>query len=229
MNQGRIPARQLLKSVAIRWLVLLVALMALLFLPAGTFDYWEAWIYMAVLFVPFTGAVIYLLKTDPGLVERRMHTRERESQQKVVALLWMAWFLSIYVLPGLDRRFGWSDVPAGLVAAADCIVFIGYLLVFLVLRENSYASRVVEVEQGQKVISSGPYSVIRHPMYLGVVVMYGITPLALGTYWVLALSALIIPILAARIRNEEQVLTRELPGYQDYMQKVPYRLIPGIW
>ena len=158
-----------------------------------------------------------------------MHTQEREPQQKWASLLTTAWFLLVFLIPGFDRRFGWSSVPAGIVLAADALVFLGYVLIFAVLRENSYASRVVEVEQGQKVISSGPYSIVRHPLYLGTVVMFTLTPLALGSYWGLIPTPLILPLLAARLLNEEQVLAKELPGYTEYMQKVRFRLIPGIW
>jgi protein-S-isoprenylcysteine O-methyltransferase Ste14 len=133
------------------------------------------------------------------------------------------------LLPGFDRRFGWSDVPVALVIAADVLVFAGYALFFLVLRENSYASRVVEVTEGQKVISSGPYALVRHPMYLGAMTMYVFSPLALGSYVALIPAVLIIPILVARIRNEEQVLAQELPGYTEYMQRTRFRVVPGVW
>lgn len=225
--QGLRPG--LAKAVSVRALAFLVGLAALLFLPAGTLDYWQAWAYIAVLFIPFFAATAYLMQTDPALVERRMHTQEREQPQKWASLLMTAWFLLVFLIPGFDRRFGWSGVPAGIVLAADGLVFLGYVLIFAVLRENSYASRVVEVEQGQKVISGGPYSIVRHPMYLGTVVMFMLTPLALGSYWGLIPTPLILPLLAARILNEEQVLARELPGYAQYMQKVRFRMIPGIW
>jgi protein-S-isoprenylcysteine O-methyltransferase Ste14 len=129
----------------------------------------------------------------------------------------------------LDRRFGWSDVPAAVVVLADAAVLLGYGLFLRVLRENSYASRVVEVERDQAVVTTGPYRLVRHPMYLGVLIMMAFTPLALGSYPALAVVLLLPVTLAARIRNEEEVLTRELDGYADYRQKVRHRLIPGIW
>jgi protein-S-isoprenylcysteine O-methyltransferase Ste14 len=229
MSNTRGSRRELMKTVSVAWIAGVVVLVALLFLPAGTFDYWEAWVYMLVILVPAVVALFYLLRTDPGLVERRMRMREREAPQRLVILLSYLWFVLFFLIPGFDRRFGWSDVPIGVVVAADVLVFAGYMIVFLVFRENTYASRVVEVERQQKVISSGPYSIIRHPMYFGVIVMYVMTPLALGSYWALIPVPIIIPILVARIRNEEQVLARELPGYSEYMQKVMYRLIPGVW
>ncbi len=229
MNSAQLSPRQLLKPVAIRWLGFLAGLMILLFVPAWTFDYWQAWVYLGVIFIPFTCAVIFLLITDPALIERRMHTQESQPQQKWVVLLTVIWFLMIFVFPGLDHRFGWSRVAAGIVLGTDGLVFVGYLLIFLVLRENSYASRVVEVEQGQKVISSGPYAIVRHPMYVGTLVMFLLTPLALGSRWGLIVALPLIPAITARIANEEKVLAAELPDYPGYMQKVRYRLLPGVW
>jgi protein-S-isoprenylcysteine O-methyltransferase Ste14 len=173
--------------------------------------------------------LIYLLKNDPGLLERRMKMREREAEQKLIVKLSYFHFLLAFLLPGFDKRFGWSNVPAGAVVIADILVLLGYGTFFLVLRENRYASRIIEVEQGQKVISSGPYAMVRHPMYLGLLLLYIFSPLALGSYWAMIPAILIIPIIVARIRNEESVLARDLGGYQEYMQKIRYRLIPGIW
>ncbi len=229
MTSSQLSPHQLLKPVAVRWLVLLVVLLLLLFVPAWTFDYWQAWVYCGVVFIPFTCAATYLLLTDPALIERRMRTQEREPQQKWVVVLTVIWYLLIFIVPGLDKRFGWSSVPPGIVLGTDVLVLLGYLLVFLVLRENSYASRVVEVEQGQKVIASGPYAIVRHPMYVGTLVMFLLTPLALGSYWGLIVALPLIPVLMARILNEEKVLNAELPGYPEYVHRVRYRLLPGIW
>jgi protein-S-isoprenylcysteine O-methyltransferase Ste14 len=159
-----------------------------------------------------------------------MRTREREKPQTLMVKLSLIWFVLTFVIPGLDHRFGWSDVPTEVVIASDVLVFLGYLMIMMVFRENSYASRVVEVTEGQKVIDSGPYAVVRHPMYLGSIVLYTFTPLALGSYWALLPVCLIIPILTIlRIPNEEEVLKRELPGYEEYMQRVKYRILPGVW
>ncbi len=206
-----------------------LVLCAILFLPAGTLRYWQAWVWMGVLMVPMLGVLVYLLRNDPALLERRMRTREKEREQSLLMKFSYLWFLLTFLVPGFDFRFGWSHVPHALVIAADVLVFLGYYLFIRVMKENTYASRVVEVEQGQKVISTGPYALVRHPMYLAVVVMYAFTPLALASYWALIPDLLIVPVLFGRIRNEEQVLTRELSGYAEYTQRTRFRLFPGVW
>jgi protein-S-isoprenylcysteine O-methyltransferase Ste14 len=207
-----------------------VALGAMLFIPAGTFRYWQAWLWLGVLIIPLLAVGTYLFLKDPALLERRMHTRETEKPQTLMIRLSLIWFLVAFLIPGLDRRFHWSRVPPEIVWASALLVFIGYLMIVMVLRENSYASRVVEVTAGQKVIDTGPYAVVRHPMYLGALVLYAFSPLALGSYWAVLPIWMIIPIITIlRIPNEEEVLKRELPGYEEYMQKVKYRLVPGIW
>jgi protein-S-isoprenylcysteine O-methyltransferase Ste14 len=155
--------------------------------------------------------------------------REKEAEQRLIVKLSYIPFVLAFLLPGFDKRFGWSNVPVGVVVIADIFVLLGYGVVFLALRENRYASRIIEVEQGQTVISSGPYAVVRHPMYLGTLPLYTLSPLALGSYWAMIPAILIIPFIVARIRNEESVLGRELKGYKEYMQKTKYRLVPGIW
>lgn len=200
-----------------------------LFVPAGTFDYWQAWLYIAVLFIPFSIAMLYFLLSDPEFIKRRMQFREKEKAQKKIISVSTFIFLIGFLLPGLDRRFGWSAVPHELVLAADALVFLGYLLVFLVLRENRYASRTIGVEEGQKVVAAGPYSVVRHPMYAGTLLMFLLTPVALGSYVALLPFLLFLPLLALRILNEEEVLLRELPGYKEYCAKTRYRLIPFVW
>lgn len=229
MSNMQLSQGQLQKIVTTRFLGAIVVLAAAFFLPAGTFNYWEAWVYTAVLLVPAIFVLRYLMKHDPALLERRMRMREREAQQKLIVKLSSVFFLLMFLLPGFDRRYEWSRIPTAVVIAADILVFLGYLWVFLVFRENSYASRIVEVDREQKVISSGPYSIVRHPMYLGVIVMYVFTPVALGSYWAILPALLIFVILVARIRNEEAVLTKDLQGYSEYMQKVRYRLLPGVW
>jgi protein-S-isoprenylcysteine O-methyltransferase Ste14 len=219
----------LLGQVAVRVLAGVPVLLLLIFLPAGTWSYWQAWVYLGVILVPMLLALGYLLKYAPDLLERRMKAREQESTQRRIIALSLVYFLVIFTLPGLDVRFGWSHVPAAVVIVANGIVLVGYGIFFLVLRENRYAARVVQVEQGQTVISSGPYAVVRHPMYVGVALMYVFSPLALGSYWAMLPALLMIPLLMTRIRNEESVLLRDLPGYATYKQQVKYRLLPGVW
>lgn len=220
---------ELTRKVYGRAVLAVPVLWAILFVPAGTLDYWEAWVYLAILLIPMFLVFRYLLKNDPRLLERRMQMREKEEAQRRIIKFSSLYFLVAFMLPGFDRRWGWSDVPPAVVLAADLLVMLGYSVFVLVLRENQYASRIVEVEQGQKVISTGPYAFVRHPMYLGVMVMYLASPLALGSYWALLPALLIIPTLVARIINEEKLLDGELAGYPQYKQVTRYRLVPGIW
>jgi protein-S-isoprenylcysteine O-methyltransferase Ste14 len=218
--------RRLITKVLILY-PLLVCLF--LFLPAGSFRYWEGWIYSLALFIPMIITMFYLLKKDPELLKRRLRLKEKEEKQKIIVRLFRLPFILCFLIPGFDYRFNWSEVPPILVVIGNIMVFLGYLWVFLVFKENSYASRIVEVEKEQKVISTGPYSVVRHPMYLGIIVMYLFTPLALGSWWALVVFIFLPLVLIFRIFNEEEVLLRDLPGYKEYCQKTRYRLIPYIW
>lgn len=158
-----------------------------------------------------------------------MRMREKEEKQKSIQIFTTIFFFIGFIIPGLDYRYHWSNVPVILVIAANAIVLSGYIFVFFVFRENSYASRIIEVEKGQKVITTGPYALVRHPMYLGVLLMFLFTPLALGSYWALFFFLPLLPLIVLRILNEEEVLLRELPGYEEYCMKTKYRLIPFIW
>ena len=228
MNSHQLTRGELLKIVFIRFGLGIFALAIIFFLPAGTFGYWQAWIWLAVVCIPMLLVLGYLLKNDPGLLERRLRTREKEPQQSLIQKLGWVWILA-FLVPGFDYRFGWSHVPTALVVAADVLVLLGYSGFFLVLRENSYASRVVEVDEQQKVITTGPYALVRHPMYTSIAVLWAFTPLALGSYWGLLPSLMIVPLLVARILNEEQVLARDLAGYAEYMRKTKFRMLPGVW
>jgi protein-S-isoprenylcysteine O-methyltransferase Ste14 len=228
MSENKQSPGKFKKRIYVRLLFFLPLWAVIFFLPAGTFAYWQAWIYFGILFVPAVVFSVYFLKKDPKLLERRMRMKEKEKEQKLIVKL--SYFCSLtFLLPGFDYRFGWSDVPVPLVIAADIVILLSFGIYFLVMRENSYASRIIEVEQDQKVITTGPYALVRHPMYFGVLLMFLSTPLALGSYWAMIPSLLIIPILVARILNEEKVLVRDLDGYREYRQKVKYRLIPGLW
>jgi protein-S-isoprenylcysteine O-methyltransferase Ste14 len=220
---------ELFKLVLSRFFMALAVLMAVFFLPAWSFGYWQAWVYLLTLFIPLIIFIGTLYNRHPDLLIRRMRFREKEEQQKTIVKLAYIPFLLAFLLPGFDVRLGWSNVPGGLSIAADLVVLLCYCLVFLVFRENRFASRIVEVEKEQTVISSGPYAVVRHPMYTGSALMYIFTPLALGSYWAIIPAVLIVPVLVARILNEEEVLSKDLKGYPEYKQKVRFRLIPGIW
>ncbi len=218
----------LLKAAAI-YLAAASVMALVLFVPAGTLDYWQGWMYLATVMVPALIVVSYFLVTDPEFLKRRLRTREKEARQRLVIRLALILFVIGFILPGLDHRFGWSPVPPEISVAADGIVLIGYLFVFEVFRENSYAGRTVQVDKGQKVVTTGLYSIIRHPMYLGQLALYLATPLALGSYIALIPFLFDIPIIVLRIRNEEEVLRRELPGYPEYCEKTRYRLVPLVW
>jgi protein-S-isoprenylcysteine O-methyltransferase Ste14 len=216
-------------TAVLRLVIGLLMIGAMLFLPAGTLKYWQAWAWLAAQFIPMGISLVYLLKIDPKLLERRTRTNETRPEQRRIILASIVYFLIIFLLPGFDVRYGWSNVPAWLSLVADVIVLASYILYVLVLRTNTFASRVIEVEQGQQVITSGPYALVRHPMYLAMILMMTATPLALGSYWAMLPSILFILLLAARAKNEEELLQKELKGYNEYMQKTRYRLFPGVW
>lgn len=206
-----------------------VAMAAVFFLPAGTFDYWQGWVYLVILFVPLTLFAVYLFLRNPELLERRMRFREVEPEQcRIIAFSTMI-LLIAFIIPGFDRRYGWSAVPTWLVLVSDAVVLLSYLVFVWVLMTNEYAARTVDVEQRQRVITTGPYSFVRHPMYLAVLLLFGLSPLALGSYWALLIIALLPAVLVARILNEEKLLLKDLEGYADYCKAVRYRLVPGIW
>lgn len=199
------------------------------FLSAWTFDYWQAWVYIIGLLIPMMIFGAHMLKHNPKFLERRMRMKEKRKEQRLILRLGLLPFLASFILPGFDVRFGWSRVPPSLAVTGLALVLAGYLMVLYVFKTNSFASRVVEVEKEQRVITTGPYALVRHPMYTALILFYGATPLALGSYWALFLSVLIIPILVFRIKDEEKELSANLDGYRDYARKVKYRLIPGLW
>jgi protein-S-isoprenylcysteine O-methyltransferase Ste14 len=209
----------------------LVAFAALLFLPAGTLDYWQAWVFLAVFSIASLSTV-YWLKNDPAALERRMHAgpaAETRTVQKVVAAGVYVLFSALLVFSAFDHRFGWSPVPAAVSLTGDALVAIGLGIAIFTVIENRYAAATVTVEEGQKVVSAGLYGLVRHPMYMGATIMMAGIPLALDSWWGLAV---LIPCLfgvAFRIRDEEKMLTNELSGYREYTQKVHHRLVPYVW
>lgn len=200
-----------------------------LFLPAGSIKYWEGWVFICIILISVGVISAYLIKHDPELLERRMQFKEKEIQQKIIIIIADILFLIGFLLCGFDYRYAWSNVPIWLVILSDIVIVSGYRIIFFVFKENSYTSRIVEVEKGQKVITTGPYSIIRHPMYVGVTLMFLFMPMALGSYLALIFFVPIIAILIFRILNEEKILLRDLKGYDEYTKKVKYRLIPKIW
>lgn len=217
------------KGILIRFLMLPFVLALLLFLPAGTIYYWQAWVFSAVILIFSLIIIIYFYRKDPEMLARRMKMKETLKDQKRI-IIWADFlYLFVFVIPGIDFRFHWSNVPAALVLIADVFIIAGYVLFAFVVRENSYASRVIEISEGQKVISTGPYAIIRHPMYSAVTIMLLAIPLALGSYWALIPAGLIPVILVLRIKSEEKFLMENLPGYREYCQKTKYRLIPYVW
>jgi protein-S-isoprenylcysteine O-methyltransferase Ste14 len=229
IDDERRARRIIVRKMAPKLAVIVLGLAALIFLPAGTLAYWQGWVFLAFILAPATAVLTYLTRKDPGLLARRFQTHEKEAPQKLVQTAGGLFMVALMVLPGLDRQWGWSHVPPAVVLAADAIFLWAYLFVFRVFRFNSYASRTVEVVPGQTVITTGPYALVRHPMYLGILTLYLMIPLALGSFWAL-LAYLPLPfILALRIRNEEEVLMRDLAGYGEYREKVPFKVLPRIW
>jgi len=222
----------LLRQAWPRQLVFLVFITALLFAPAGTLDFWQAWLFLAVFVACMVPLGIYFVRTDPALVERRMRAgpaAEQEPVQKVAIGMVCAALLAMLIVPGFDRRWHWSGVPAWLTVVADATIVASFVIFFYVMKQNSFAAATVRVERGQTVISTGLYGVVRHPMYMGTLPLTIAMPLALGSWWALLPVLAIVPALVWRLVDEERVLRRDLPGYAAYCARVRYRLVPGIW
>ncbi len=215
-----------------RQLVFLLFMAALLFAPAGTLDYWQGWLFFAV-FVGCTVPLgIYFVIHDPALVERRMTVgpaAEQEPAQKIAIGIVCVALVAMLIVPGFDRRWHWSDVPAWLTILAEVVIAASFVIFFYVMRQNSFAAATVRVERGQTVISTGLYGVVRHPMYMGTLPLMIALPLALGSWWALLPVPAIVPALIWRLINEERVLRRDLPGYAEYCRRVRWRLVPGVW
>ena len=220
---------KLLLSALTKFLFGLVLVGVILFLPAGSFDFVGGWLFIALLFIPmiFLGAV--LLIKAPDLLAKRLDANEKDNTQKGVVAFSGLLFLVGFIVAGLDFRFGWSHVPTWLVITASVVLLASYALYAEVMRENAYLSRTIEVQEGQKVVSSGLYGIVRHPMYAVTVWLFLSIPLVLGSFWSLLCFAPYPILMAVRILNEEKVLTEGLDGYDDYKKKVKYRLIPFIW
>lgn len=219
-------------KVLVSGLVQTLALASLVFVPAGTFDYWQAWLFLAVFALSAWLPSIWLQVTNPAALQRRMRGGPVAEARPVQKLVMAGLYLSLgamCVVSGLDHRFGWSTVPAALCVFGSAVVAVGIGAVVLVITQNHFASTTVQVETGQSVVSSGLYGLVRHPMYTANVIMLLGIPLALGSYWALIFVVPGLLVLASRIRDEEALLARELAGYRDYTRKVPYRLVPCVW
>jgi protein-S-isoprenylcysteine O-methyltransferase Ste14 len=210
----------------------LIILAVLLFLPVWTFRYWQAWIFLFVFSACALATSVYVMKNDPKLLERRMRAgpgAEKERSQQIIQSVATAAFIALLLFPPLDHRFRWSAVPWSMVVAGDVLVAVGFLIIFFVFRENGFASGVIEVNEGQKVVATGPYALVRHPMYAGALVMLIGVPLALGSGWG---PLMVIPIglvIVWRLLDEERFLAKNLAGYSDYRNKVRHRLLPFLW
>ena len=221
--------KQLTGTALARFIPGILIISALLFIPAGSIKFWNAWLLIGVLFLPMLFVIFYLVVKDPELLYKRLNTKEKESSQKIVVLITSVIILSGLILSGLDFRFHWSGVPLFLEILSAFIVFSGYIMFFAVIRQNSYASRVVEVQERQKVIDTGLYGIVRHPMYSAAILIFMFMPLVLGSFYAL-LPMLVFPFqMSNRIKNEEEILEKGLEGYHEYKKKVRYKIIPLIW
>ena len=212
-----------------RFLAGLLLVAGLLFIPAGTWDYPQGWLLIGILFVPMFIAGLVMMKKNPELLKKRLNVRERESEQRSVILFSGIMFLAAFLSAGLSFRYSWLMLPVPVTIIAAIVFLAAYALYAEVLRENTYLSRTVEVQEDQKVIDTGLYGIVRHPMYMVTVLLFLAMPLVLGSVISFVIMLCYIPIIAKRIRNEEQVLREGLPGYGKYMEKVKYRLLPFIW
>jgi len=212
--------------------ILAIVMGLLVFVPAGTTDYWQAWLYLAIFFGAGALLTLYLMRKDPALLERRMSggpTAEKRGAQRVIMTATSLCFIALLVVPAFDRRIGWSSIPTCGVLAGDALVVIGFYFIFLVYKENTFTAATIQVVAEQTVVSTGPYAIVRHPMYAsGLLYLLG-TPIALGSDWGLIPFVCLVPFLIWRLFDEEQLLCETLPGYREYQQKVRHRLLPGIW
>ena len=220
---------RLLAGAAVKLVLGIVLVGLLLFLPAGTFRYVHAWLLIGVLFVPTLIVGIVMACKSPDLLRKRLNSKEKEGEQKAVVALSGLMFLAAFILAGLDFRFGWTHVPDWGIWTALGLFLASYLMYAGVLRENAFLSRTIEVQEGQKVIDTGLYGVVRHPMYAATLVMFLSMPLILGSLISLAVMSIYIPLIIVRLSGEEKILTASLQGYVDYKKKVRFRIIPYIW
>jgi protein-S-isoprenylcysteine O-methyltransferase Ste14 len=229
---GSVIMNDLARKSILGFAQLIMCLGVLLFAPAWTLDFWQAWVYLFIFAASAALITEYLWNKDRALLERRVKagpTAEREKSQKYIQLFAAIAFIGIMILPSLDHRFAWSDVPLSVTIVGDVLVAFGFLIIFLVFKENTFTAATIEVTANQQVISTGPYALVRHPMYAGALVMLFGTPIALGSWWGLLVFVLLTLVIIWRLIDEERLLSQSLPGYLDYKQKVRYRLVPFVW
>ena len=220
---------QLFANAILKFTLGVVMIAALLFLPAGTWLYWNAWVLMGLLFIPMFIAGLVMMKKNPSLLRSRLNAKEKAGEQQLVVKLSGLMFLCGFITAGMDFRFGWSRLPNWLILAASLLFLLAYALYAEVLLENTWLSRTIEVQENQKVVDSGLYAIVRHPMYAVTLLLFSCMPLILGSLPAFVIFLLYPFIIAKRIRSEEAILSRELEGYADYCTRVKYRLLPGIW
>ena len=220
---------KLFLDAIIKYVMGLLFVVAMVFLPAGSLEFWNGWLFIGLLFVPMFLLGIVLLWKAPELLRKRLNAKEKMSDQQGVVAVSGLMFLAGFVVAGLDHRFGWSVMPQWVVMAAAAVFLISYALYAEVMRENEYLSRTIEVQKGQKVIDTGMYGIVRHPMYMVTMWLFIAIPIVLGSWYALILFLAYPAVIAVRIRGEEQLLEAELPGYKEYKNKVKYRMIPFIW
>ena len=221
--------RELFRSALLKFAGGLLLVGLLLFLPAGSFAYWQGWLLIGILFAPMFAAGLVMMAKNPELLRRRLKAKEEQGEQKRVIALSGLMFVTSFVLAGLNHRFGWLILPRWVVWTAAGLFLLAYVLYAEVLRENVWLSRTVEVQEHQQVVDTGLYGVVRHPMYAATVLLFLAMPLVLGSVFSFAVMLLYLPLIGRRIRNEEAVLEQGLEGYAAYKERVKYRLIPGIW
>ena len=221
----------LLKTLA-SLAALILVMGAIIFAAAGTTDYWQAWLFLACYFAASLVVSFWLARNDTALLERRMRGgpfAEGERSQKIIMAITSLGFVALLVIPGIDRRFGWSDMPAFVAILGDLLLLLGWLGILAVFRANSYAAATIQVTSGQPVISTGPYALVRHPMYAAALLMLLGIPIALGSWWGALVLLVLVPALGWRLIDEERLLLRDLGGYAEYRRKVRWRLLPYIW
>jgi protein-S-isoprenylcysteine O-methyltransferase Ste14 len=222
----------LIRPAILGFVRMLVTLAVIFFVSAWTLDYWQAWLFLFLFAASILFITLYFLKHDPALIERRLNVgpraEQRESQKIIQAIAGALLFITM-LIPGFDHRFAWSSVPTPLVLIADALLLLGLLIIFRVFKENSYTASTVTVEEHQRVISTGPYRWVRHPMYAGSALGFIAAPVALGSFWALIPAVLLSGTMVVRLLDEERYLSANLPGYDDYRRQVRYRLIPYLW